>query len=47
MTIEDVDGVIAQVVPLPDRREQPSLARGKGALHGQVANSDGWRSGEG
>lgn len=47
MTIEDVEGAVAEVVPLPDRARLPSLRRGMGTLDAQVVPSDGRRSGEG
>jgi len=46
LAIEDVEGMVAEVVPLPDRGEQPSLARGTGTFHAQVAHSDGRQSGQ-
>ena len=39
LAIEDVEGMVAEVVPLPDRGAAPSLERG-------VAHSGGRRSGE-
>jgi hypothetical protein len=39
LAIEDVEGMVAEVVPLPDRGAAPSLKRG-------VAHSGGSRSGE-
>jgi hypothetical protein len=47
LTMEDVEGTVAEVVPLPDRGEQPSLEQGTGTLHAQVVHSDGRRSSEG
>jgi signal transduction histidine kinase len=46
LAIEDVEGMVADVVPLPDRGGQPSLARGTGTFHAQVAHSDRRRIGE-
>jgi signal transduction histidine kinase len=40
LAIEDVEGMVAEVVPLPDRSAVPSLERG-------VVHADGWRSSEG
>jgi hypothetical protein len=39
LAIEDVEGMVAEVVPLPDRSAVPSPARG-------VAHAGGRRSGE-
>ena len=47
LAIEDVEGMVAEVVPLPDRSGIPSLARGTGSMEAQVVQSDGRRSSEG
>jgi signal transduction histidine kinase len=46
-SIDDVEGTVADVVPLPDRAGTSSLVRRTGAVDAQVVLSDGRRSREG
>jgi signal transduction histidine kinase len=46
-SIDDVEGTVADVVPLPDRAGTSSLGRRTGAVDAQVVLSDGRRSREG
>jgi signal transduction histidine kinase len=46
-SIDDVEGAVADVVPLPDRAGTSSLGRRTGAVDAQVVLSDGRRSREG
>jgi hypothetical protein len=46
-SIDDVEGAVADVVPLPDRAGTSSLGRRTGAVDARVVLSDGRRSREG